>query len=173
MALEDTLDELTQQRAAFRARRARIDEEVRKLRAERLAAEQAMIEMIIVKAMVEGATLGQIKRAYGTKDHRTISDIVTSREAEIQAMRDAREAEIKATEDWFKIRDNGILVTIGEHEALFTYTYVGDVLMFMTTTPLWNDDFTTKNEAVALLDGKTETDCEEARVIVRAINEQG
>lgn len=172
MALEDTLQELAEGRAAYKTRRARIDEELRTLRAEKLAAEQAAIEQIIVRAMAEGATLGQIKRAYGTKDHRTISDIVTSRADEIQAVRDAREAKRKATEDWFKIREDNILVTINGHEAFFTYTNVDDVIMFTTDTPLWNEDFSIKNEAVAILDGKTETDSEEARVLARAINNQ-
>ena len=54
MALQETLDELTERRVAYTARRAAIEEELRALRKEKLAAEQASIEGIIVKASREG-----------------------------------------------------------------------------------------------------------------------
>lgn len=39
------------------------------------------------------------------------------------------------------------------------------LFLYTTANPLWNEDFTIKNEAVALLDGKTENDSEEARIV--------
>lgn len=172
MALEETLEELAEGRLAFRTRRARLDEELRAMRAEKLAAEQAAIEQIIVRAVAEGATLGQIKRAYGTKDHRTIAGIVAARADEIQAIRDAREAKAKAERDWFILASDHVRVTLGEHVANFTWTTVDDLLMFSTDESLWNDDYTVRNEAVALLDGKTEADNEEAAILARAIRNQ-
>lgn len=172
MALQETLDELTERRVAYTARRAAIEEELRALRKEKLAAEQASIEGIIVKAIAEGATLGQVKRAYGTKDHRTIADIVTAREAEIQAVRDAEIAKRDNT-DWFTIHGEQAFVTYKGNTCAFEWTEVDGKLMFITDEPLWDETATIKNEAVALLDGKTEDDSIEARTLAAAIRKQG
>lgn len=170
MALEEALEQLAERRLSFRAYRDAVDEELRRLRATKLAAEQANIEAIVVKAAAEGATTGQLKRAYGTKDHRTITDILQRRGAEIEALTKAK-AEKAAGTDWFTITDDGIVVIIEGSTALFTYTYVDNEVMLTTSTPLWNEDFTERNEAVALLDGQSESTSEEVRTIVKAINE--
>jgi len=171
MTLEDTLQDLAERRFAFRAYRTGVDEELRKLRAEKLAAEQASIEHIVVKAMAEGATLGQVKKAYGTKDHRTISTIVAARAAEIEAVREAQAQQAKPAEaeEWFILGMEHVTVFLGEAKATFTWSEVDGLLMFSTVEPLWNDDYTIRNEAVALLDGKTETDNDQAREIASAI----
>ena len=171
MALEEALQELAERRMAFRAYREQVEEELRQLRGEKLAAEQANIEHLVAKAAAEGGTTGQIKRAYGTKDHRTVADILARRASEIKALRNA-EIEKQNDTSWFNFTDDGVLARIGGSEALFTYVYVDDEMMLTTETPLWNDDFTQRNEAVALLDGKTEDDSIEAAKIIRAIREQ-
>lgn len=172
MGLENTLEELAERRIAFKTFRETVDAELRKLRVERLSAEQASIEHIVVKAMAEGATLGQIKRAYGTKDHRTIASIVESRAHEIEAIQKAKQ-EQKASTDWFQLDDEEAYVTVGNSQAYFTWAEVDGALMFLTETPLWNHDNTIKNEAVALLDGKTETDNDEARILAKEIRKRG
>lgn len=169
MTLEDTLEDLAERRLAYRAFRESVEEELRLLRIEKLSAEQSSIEHIVVKAAAEGATTGQIKRAYGTKDHRTITDILSRRAAEIDALINQQVQEAKDT-SWFTITEEGIAVTINTSSALFTYTYVDGEIMLTTTTPLWNEDFTARNEAVALLDGETEGTSEEVRRIVEALD---
>lgn len=173
MALEATLEQLSERRLSFKAYRETVEEELRQLRLQKLAAEQASIEHLVVKAVAEGATLGQVKRAYGTKDHRTIATIVTARAAEIEAIRQSKLTAKAKTEDWFQL--GGVpglaLVTIGDHQAYYSWSEVDGELMFTTESPLWNDDFTIKNEAVALLDGKTESESEEAAILAAAIRE--
>ena len=171
MALEEALQELSERRVAYRAYREQVEEELRQLRIEKLAAEQANIEHLVAKAAAAGGTTGQIKRAYGTKDHRTVADILARRASEIKALRNA-EVEKQNDTSWFTFTDDGISVRIGDSEALFTYVYVDDQMMLTTETPMWNDDFTQRNEAVALLDGKTEDDSIEAAKLIRAIREQ-
>lgn len=172
MALENTLEALAERRLAFKSYRESVEEELRKLRIEKLAAEQASIEHLVVKAMAEGATLGQVKRAYGTKDHRTIATIVTARAAEIEALQNAKREE-KVKTGWFKVVDDLILVEREDGAARFTWTEVDDKIMFTTEEPLWNEDYTVRNEAVALLDGKTEDDSDEARILAKAIRKRG
>lgn len=170
MGLKETLDELAERRLSFRAFREQVDAEVRQLRLDKLSAEQSNIEHLIVKAAAEGATTGQIKRSYGTKDHRTVANILTRRAAEIEAIRNAAE-EKRRGPDWFTISDGVAVVTIGDHSAGFSWTEVDGELMFTTDAPLWDDDYTVRNEAVTLLDGKIESDSEEAAILARAIRE--
>lgn len=176
MALEQTLEELTERRLAFKVRREQIEEELRQLRTDKLAAEQASIEGIIVRAMAQGATLGQVKRAYGTKDHRTISNIVTARAPEIQAVRDSLTTKKVKSADWFTLGvtgDDRATVVIGIDAAVYTWSEVDGKLMFVTDEPLWDETATIKNEAVALLDGKTEDDNDEARILAQEIRKRG
>lgn len=171
MTLENTLQELAERRLAFKAYRTQVEEELRQLRTEKLAAEQSSIEHIVVKAMAEGATLGQVKKAYGTKDHRTISTMVANRASEIQAVRDAKVEESKTVgPDWYFLRDDGTFrIIIGEQIADYDWFMVDDLMMFNTEENPWNDDYSIRNEAVALLNGKTETDSPEAKTIASAI----
>src|SRR5690606_25442522 len=148
----------------------KVEEELRLLRIERLGAEQAGIEHLVAKASAEGATLGQIKRAYGTKDHRTISNIVTTRAAEIEALRKSMRENKRAEKQWFQLDTaDRVLVTVGRDSAYYDDTEIDGEFMFSTDVPLWNEDYTIKNEAVALLDGKTESESDEAAEIGRAI----
>lgn len=171
MGLQETLDALTERRLAYRAYQAQVDEEMRRVRNEKLGAERASIEHLVAKAAAEGGTTGQIKRAYGTKDHRTVADILKNRAGEIAAIRKSAEESSRMT-DWFKIEGDTVVVTVGEHQAVFTWSEVEDELMFVTDTPQWDDTFTTKNGAVALLDGKLESESEQAEQVAAAIRRQ-
>ena len=166
-----TLDDLAARREAFRHFRTRVEEDLRRERAERLANEVAVINQLVYQAAAEGATIGEIMRSYGTKDRRTIADLVRNHSAEIEALKKAharKESESGAPE-WLTIYDpTGFFVDLGEHHASYAATTMGDgTLLFTTGNPLWNEDFTIKNEAVALLDGKTETDSDEASIVAR------
>ena len=173
MALEATLAELEERRSAFRHFRSQVDEDLRRLRIERLAAEQQAIDHLVFKAAAEGASLGAIKRAYGTKDHRTISDLVRDHSAEIEALKKAAVDAVSNPPEWLSVFDpTGFNVTLGEHMASFAASTMEDGLFLYTTAnPLWNEDFTIKNEAVALLDGKTENDSEEARIVAKFLRQ--
>lgn len=171
VTLEATLAELEERRAKYRDFRDAVDEDLRRQRIQRLGEESAAIEDLIIKAASEGATLGQIKRAYGTKDHRTVADPVERRKAEIELLRAARIEAIKAPPKWFEFHVEGeVKVTREGDVALFTWAELEDgELLFTTEDRLWNDDYTIKNEAVALLDGKTTSECDEARTLTKFI----
>lgn len=172
MALQETLDELEIRRKAYKAFERQVDAELRELRAEKLNAEKAGIRHLVVKAAAEGATTGQIKRAYGTKDHRTVADVLTAGKAEIEAIRQA-EAKKLETAEWFEFDGDTVVVNLGKDgEARYTWTEVEGEIMFSTDEPLWDSTFTHKNEAVALLDGKLESESVEAGAVARAIRKR-
>ena len=167
MALEATLAELEERRSAFRHFRSQVDEDLRRLRIERLAAEQQAIDHLVFKAAAEGASLGAIKRAYGTKDHRTISDLVRDHSAEIEAIKKAAVDAVSNLPGWLNILDaTNFVVNLDTNSADYQAVEIeGGILLFTSDNSLWNEDFTIKNEAVELLDGKTENDSEEARIV--------
>lgn len=166
MTLKDTLAELEERRANFRQFRDAVDRDLRRLRAERLAEETAAIEDLMVQAAAEDATLGQIKRAYGTKDHRTVADVIERRRNEIEVIRKTRMGRIRNQPEWFEFTDGGVRVTWEGDQAQYTWTHLEEgVLLFATDTPQWDDTYTIRNEAVALLDGKTSEESEQARIL--------
>lgn len=172
MALQETLDELTLRRQAYKAFEQQVDAELRDLRAEKLGAEKAGIRHLVVKAAAEGATTGQIKRAYGTKDHRTVADILHAGTTEIHAIRQA-EAKKQEHADWFEFTgDDRVAITIGDSTASYTWTEVDGEIMFSTDEPRWDSTFTNENEAVKLLDGKLESESVEAGAVARAIRKR-
>lgn len=173
MTLENTLFELAERRHAYKNFRARVEEELRELRAQKLASELDSIELLIVAARAEGATLGQIKKAYGTKDHRTISDVIARREADVEAAKLAANEEQPKAREWFKLEEDVVQATLHGQQAELTWSTVDGNIMLLSDTPLWNEDFTIRNEAVAALDGKTEADSEEVQEIARAIRRRG
>lgn len=170
MSKETTLAELAERRERFKDFRDSVDADLKRQRAERLAAEEAAIVGLVLQAAAEDATMGQIKRAYNTKDHRTISTIVRSHTAEIEALRSTQIAALKGQPEWFSIDGNFIHVMWEGGTADYTWSSQEDgQFLFTTDEPRWDETFTVENKAVTLLDGKTETDSNEARVVAKFI----
>lgn len=159
--LETTLDDIARRRAGFKDRRAKIDEELAARRAALLADELAQINDLIAKARAQGATLGDLKRAYGTKDHRTITSIVNSHAAEIAYWKDALTTGQYG--QWFTITsatEDDIYDTVLIHDVVFSITEIENGIMLLTEQDRWNEDFTVENATVRDFDGKTEDEDE-------------
>lgn len=170
MGLEQTLAELESRRSGYKDFRAAVEADLAQQKANRLAAEEHAINSLIFKAAAQGASTGQIKRAYGTKDHRTISDRLKAHASEIDALRRAELAGVETMPEWLRIDGDQVVVDLPSCDSvLFDVVPLseGEKVMFMTNTPLWNDDYTEKNEAVELLDGKTEDESEEAGIAAK------
>jgi hypothetical protein len=173
MSLESTLAELAERRERFKEFRDEVDADLARQREERLAAELAAIDNLIFQSAAEGATLGQIKRAYGTKDHRTIADKVRDHKPEIAAIQKTITQQLKGQPDWLIYNGNSIRVVDGEWTADFTWVIVDEgEFMFTTEEPLWDPTFTHKNTAVEVLDGKTESESRHARAAAEFIRRQ-
>lgn len=168
-ALESTLEDISRRRAGFKDRRDAIDEELKARRAALLAEEQNQIEDLMAKARAQGATLGDLKRAYGTKDHRTVTTIVDARQAEVKYWQEAfRSGEAQG--QWFVITDDTVLIDDVVFELI---TMEGGTIMLSTETPQWNDDFTVENKIVKEYDAKTEHEHDGVREIAEAYRKRG
>lgn len=109
--VNETLNELAQLRASFQEFRDAVDADLAAERQRRLAVRQGEIVDAIARAYVGGASINAIKRAYGTKDYRTIKNIIDSMEEQIAFMRQQQEQEEETVRtDWFSIT-NGYVST--------------------------------------------------------------
>lgn len=174
LSKEAALKRLSENRASFSAYRDQVDEELRQIRRERLAQYELGIRRDVLEAYAAGATLGAIKRAYNTKDHRTIKAIIDSGMSEVEQMRLAEVEQAQAAStglpDWAARQLDNIIVTVGEDVAFYTYEEIeGGKLMFSTDEAPWDPTFTKKNRAVELLDGKIEGETAEATELAAAI----
>lgn len=168
MNKQELLDKLTEARSRLSTVRDVVEAEIRKIRDERLSAYRRDLRYLILAAYAAGASMGEIKRAYGTKDHRTISDVINEGAAEIEAMRQSA-AEIKAREDWYELTDNGVLIRDGGEEVFFTIAEMEeDEILLQAETPRWNEDWTVENKVVGKYDGMTSDELPEVEVIRKA-----
>lgn len=176
MTKNTTLSELTERRARFRVFADLVDAELRAERERRLATEKNAILTLMHEAWAKGATYGELKRAYGTKDHRTVRDIIESGTSEINAIKARIEQQASESQShWFTIDwgQHNATVTVDGFQAVFSWwedEETGD-LTFITDEALYPDNnFDKQNKAVALLDGKTEKDSASARELAEAIS---
>lgn len=174
MTKQNVLEELSSRRERFTAFRTQVDEDLRRLRVERLATETSAIRQLVLEAFASGATVGEIKRAYGTKDHRTITDIIHSGTAEIEQIRKDLAAVEAGVPGMLWIEGaNAFSFEHDGHTAIFEwYTTEDNELVFTTDTPLWDDNYEIKNLAVEVLSGKTESESDLAGSIARAVRER-
>ena len=80
---ERSLRALTEARQQFKSFAAAVDADLALERTKRLAAEHGRIRSFIIDAHLGGASIADLKRAYGTKDYRTIRAVLDSAVAEI------------------------------------------------------------------------------------------
>lgn len=171
---EKSLNELTAERSRAVAERARVEEEVRKYRAERLAATARKTRMLVLEAYARGASLAKIKAAYGTRDHATIANIINSGADEIAALQASSHAEAGPT--WFTLTDDNTFVDIdwkgGQAQFSITLLEEDDDILLSTSAPRF-DENGDENPCVAYFDGYTSDEVEEIEVIRKAMLQAG
>lgn len=85
---EEALAELAEARASYRGFIESVDEDLRAERERRIAQRRAEIEGMVLRAYALESSIADIKRAWGTKDYRTIRNIIDSRSSELDALRE-------------------------------------------------------------------------------------
>lgn len=171
MTKQNTLEQLSERREMFTAFRTQVDEDLRRQRVERLATEQSGIRALVLEAYAKGASVGEIKRHYGTKDHRTITDIIKSGTAEIEQFR-RHLAEVEAGIPgmlWVEGANSFTFEVDGDTAVFDWYSTEDGEMVFTTDTPLWDEAYENKNAAVEALSGKTESESDLAGKIAAAV----
>jgi len=109
-------------------------------------------------AFDNGASKSSILRAMGTKDFYTVQKCLDRTDAvnKIEAgdtLRTMYAMDDATGQMWVRYDNHGPLQITGD--AVFDVRVLDDkTTWFMSASPLWNDDYSVRNDVVAALDGK-------------------
>lgn len=152
------LDAVTKAKTAYVMSRATLEARLREQMANELSNLQTQVDIAVRYAFDSGESKAAILRALGTKDYGTLNASLGRTDAV---------AEI-AGRDWlndsYQLIDNGkyLMVEYQEHgtrqiDGVATFEVITTVdgrTLFSSVTPLWNDDYTIRNDVVGVLDGQ-------------------
>lgn len=154
--LSKHLDAVAKARQAYVIARTTLEQRLRDQMREELTNLQTQVDITVRYAYDAGESKAAIMRAMGTKDYNTMN-------ASLE--RTTGVAEVVGADpmaDVYSIDDGELYVNWVNHgpdkfngQALFKYRYLEDGRLFLTAqSKLWSDDYSVRNDAVAVLDGK-------------------
>lgn len=153
------LDAVAKSKQAYVLAKTTLEQELRERLRKELANLQTQIDIAVRYATDAGESKADILRSLGTKDYGTIN-------ASLERTRGVAEAiGNDPLSDVYELSPENILfVTYVNHgpdrlngSTNFAVTYWDDGTLFLSGTgKLWNSDYTVRNDAVAVLDGKTD-----------------
>lgn len=156
------LDAVNKAKQAYVLAKTSLERRLRNELQKELVSLQTQIDLAVRFAFEAGESKAEIMRSLGTKDYHTLN-------ASLE--RTAGVTEIKGTDPLdscysFDLVTGELKVTYREHgplritgDATFEYRVLSDnTKWFMSKTPLWNEDFTVRNDVVAALDNRQEGD---------------
>lgn len=152
------LDAVSKAKQAYVLARTTLEARLREQMREELSNLQTQIDIAVRYAVDAGESKAAILRALGTKDYNTVK-------ASLERTQGV--AEVVGADPLggvYSVEDNILHVTWMNHGdekyngvASFHITKLEDgKLMFFGRERLWNDDYTVRNDAIALLDGQTD-----------------
>lgn len=163
MTFNARLDAVSKAKQAYVIARTTLENHLREQMRNELNNLQTQVDIAVRYAVDAGESKASILRALGTKDYGTINSSLERTHAV---------AEIKGANPLDSVYDisyddNGdefLYVSYQNHgkqgysgEARFRIKRLDNGgILFLSTTPLWNDDYTVRNDAVVALDGKTD-----------------
>lgn len=113
----EALSALAEARADYRTFVQAVEDDLARERAERLSKRRNEVRDLVIDAASKGANVAELKRAYGTKDYRTIKSILDNAGDELLVRREQNvQAEVKDRK-WFEITNHGT-IDVWDGEAL-------------------------------------------------------
>lgn len=158
MSIDAKLDAVTKARASYVLARTTLESRLRDELRKELANLRTQVDVAVRYAYDAGATKASISRAMGTKDPHTVrlalertdgvTEVVGVSPLDSLYTFDLQTGEFVATYE-----NHGPLQITGT--ATFDFRILDDgTKWFMSKTPLWNEDFTVRNDVVAALDNR-------------------
>jgi hypothetical protein len=152
------LDAVTKAKTAYVMSRATLEARLREQMANELSNLQTQVDIAVRYAFDSGESKAAILRALGTKDYGTLNASLGRTDAVSQI----------AGQDWlndsYQLIDDGkyLMVDYDQHgtrliDGVATFEVITTVdgrTLFSSVTPLWNDDYTIRNDVVGVLDGQ-------------------
>lgn len=157
MKLNAKLDAVAKARQAYVLARATLEARLREQMRQELANLQTQVDIAVRYAYDSGESKASIMRAMGTKDYNTMNASLD---------RTLAVTEIKGSNplDSVYTLDDGVLtVRYVNHghanitgTAEFEVSNIRDKVFLKSQTPLYNEDFSERNDVVGWLDGRTD-----------------
>ena len=150
------LDAVNKAKQAYVMAKTTLEQRLREQMREELANLQTQIDIAVRYAYDSGESKADILRSLGTKHYGTLNDSLdrTQRVAEIVG--------VNPLDSIYTMMDSEtVVVSYDKHgpsgysgEASFTVKKLDDgSYLFLSLDPLWSDDYRTRNDVVAVLDG--------------------
>lgn len=158
--LSARLDAVQKAKTAYVVARTTLEARLREQMREELANLQTQIDIAVRYAIDSGETKAAVMRALGTKDYNTVKQSLdrTQGVAEVVGADPLADVySVRQTEDGDRLIVNYVNhgVSKANGRANFHMKTLDDGKLFLIALdPLWNADYTVRNDAVALLDGK-------------------
>lgn len=156
--LSKNLDAVAKARQAYVVARTTLEARLREQMREELSNLQTQVDIAVRYAFNAGESKAAIMRAMGTKDYNTMNASLERTQGVAEVVGDDPLADV------YQIVDGVLHVDWVNHgderfngKATFDIvtTDIGKTLLFARER-LWNEDYTIRNDAVALLDGQTD-----------------
>lgn len=156
--LSKNLDAVAKARQAYVVARTTLEARLREQMREELSNLQTQVDIAVRYAFNAGESKAAIMRAMGTKDYNTMNASLERTQGVAEVVGDDPLADV------YQIVDGVLYVNWVNHgderfngKATFDIvtTDMGKTLLFARER-LWNEDYTVRNDAVALLDGQTD-----------------
>jgi len=158
MSIDAKLDAITKARSAYVLARTTLESRLRDELKRELSNLQTQVDIAVRYAHDSGASKASILRAMGIKDYGTVKASLerTQGVAEVvgtDPLDSVYSLQIDTGEFVANYVNHGPLEITGS--ARFDFRILDDgTKWFVAKDPLWNDNFTVRNDVVALLDGK-------------------
>lgn len=157
------LDAVSKARQAFVLARTTLEQRLREQMKEELSNLQTQVDIAVRYAVDAGESKASVLRAMGTKDYNTLKSSLERTQGITEVVGTDPLLGVYSWGTSFGDREDGIIavnyVNHGENKANgsseFDYRMLDDGRwLFTAHAPLWNEDYTVRNDAVAFLDGK-------------------
>lgn len=112
--LDDALSALTESRKSWHPYVEKVDAALAEERHRQLEGKREEITTAVLFAAANGASIADIKRAYGTKDYRTIKSILEAHPERLAAMRAAVTAYVDLPEIEFNVETDTVAIRDAE-----------------------------------------------------------
>lgn len=156
--LSKHLDAVAKARQAYVIARTTLEQRLREQMRDELTNLQTQVDITVRYAFDAGESKAAIMRAMGTKDYNTMNASLERTTGVAEVVGADPFAEV------YKIRDDNLIVNYVNHgadkfngKASFDIKKLEDgKILLLAQDKLWNEDYTVRNDAVAVLDGKTD-----------------
>lgn len=157
--LSARLDAIRKAKQAYVLAKASLEQRLREQMREELTNLQTQVDIAVRYAYDTGESKASILRAMGTKDYGTLNASLERTRGVTEVVGDDPLANVYELVEPNVLRVSYISHGVERYNGVATFDVKrlddGKILL-LGREPLWNDDYTVRNDAIALLDGKTD-----------------